>query len=314
MRFIFVDMRKFIVFLIIVLILAIGFIYFFIPSTIKITATKNIKCTVNELNTCLRDQRKWQEWFPGNKEAFVFNGFQYSEKEYKLNGADIDISNPQYKFHSVLLGLSLTPDSLLATWSSEINNGLNPVDRIKRYLQASELQKDMQLILDSLKSFSSHSINVYGFNIRRTSFDDSLLLSKKQIYNSKPDLDEQYRVINDLKHYITSKGATIVDSPMVNMTPEFSGYRMQIAIAIDHEIPENDMYKLIRMVHINGKYVAADVFGGPDKIQKGHEQIEIFMKDHFLTSPGIPFEIYITDRKKESDPNKWKTRIYYPST
>ena len=307
-------MRKIIVFIIIVLLLAVGFIYFFIPSTIKLTAANNIKCTVNELNTCLRDQDKWREWFPGKKEPFVFNEFQYSEKEQKLNGADIDISNPQYIFHSSLIGLSLTPDSLLASWSTEIKNDLNPITRINHYMQASRLQKDMQIILDSLKSFASHAINVYGFNIRRTSFDDSLLLSKKQIYILKPDLEEQYRVINGLKEYITSKRATILDSPMVNMAPEAKGYRMQIAIAIDHEIAENDEYKLIRMVHINGKYVTADVFGGPDKIQKAHEQIEAFMKDHFLTSPGIPFEIYITDRKKELDSSKWKTRIYYPST
>ena len=307
-------MRKIIVFTIIVLILSISFIYFFIPSTIKITATNNIKCTVNELNTCLRDQVKWREWFPVKKEPFLFNEFQYSEKEQKLNGVDIDISNPSYVFHSSLIGLSLTPDSLLVSWSTEIKNDFNPIARINRYIEAARLQKAMDVILDSLKSFASQPINVYGFNIHKTSFNDSLLLSKKLIYISKPGLEEQYRVINSLKDYITSKRATIIDSPMVNMAPDANGYRMQIAIGIDHEIAETDEYKLIRMVHINGNYVTADVLGGPDNIQKAHEQIEEFMKDHFLTSPGIPFEIYITDRKKELESSKWKTRIYYPST
>lgn len=307
-------MSKKILIPVIILLLAIVFIYLFIPSTIKISAVKHIKCTTNELNTCLRDANKWQQWFPGNKNLYEFEGYQYVEKEQKLNGVDIDIINNKYKLHSSLLGLSLNPDSLMVTWSAEINNGINPMTRIQHYLDASGLERNMNIILDSLKSFASESIHVYGFNIRRTSFDESLLLSTKRNYKMKPDLDEQYNVIYDLKRYIISKGATITDSPMVNMSRENSGFRMQVAISIDHVIEETSEYNLIRMVHINGKYVAADVIGGPEKIQKGHEQIEAFMKDHFLTSPGISFEIYLTDRKKESNPAKWKTRIYYPST
>jgi hypothetical protein len=37
------------------------------------------------------------------------------------------------------------------------------------------------------------------------------------------------------------------------------------------------------------------------------------MNDHFLSAPAIPFEILITDRSKEKDTTRWKTKIYQPS-
>lgn len=299
---------------IVLILLAIAFIYLFIPSTIHLSAVTHIKCTGNELNKCLHDESKWHQWFPGNKQTHEFNGFKYEQKEQKLNGADIDITNEQNKLHSSLVGLSLAPDSIMTTWSAEIKNDLNPISRIKNFMQASSLEKDMTTILDSLGSFASKTINVYGFNIKRTGFEDSLLLSTRKSYKAKPDLNEQYRVIHDLRDYIISKGGSIIVSPMVNIRPDTIGYKMQIAISVNKPLPENDKYSLIRMVHINGKYVTADVIGGPENIQKGHEQIEAYMKEHFLTTPGISFEIYLTDRIKETDPSKWITRIYYPST
>lgn len=313
-------MSKKLIFPFIVLLLIISFIYLFIPGTMRLSVSTHVKCTSNELIRCLHDQQKWQQWFPGNKETFEFEGYQFKEKEKKLNGTDINISNNYYKIHSSLISLSLATDSVLVTWSGEVKNGLNPITRIKHFLDISNLEQKMGIVLDSLRSFASEPINVYGYNIRRTGFDDSLLLSTRNSYKSIPDLNEQYRLIHELQHYIRSQGAVILDSPMVhisraeNATPTNTDYRIQVAVSIDRPILETKSYSLIRMVHINGKYVTADVKGGPDEIQKAREQIEFYMKDHLLTSPGISFEIYLTDRIKQSDSSKWITRIYYPST
>jgi hypothetical protein len=216
---------------------------------------------------------------------------------------------------SQILAYNLKPDSILVTWTTSVNVGSNPIKRIQYYFDAVELKRNMDVILDSLRNYVAKPINVYGFNIKLDSFDDTLLVSTKKTFTTSPTVNEEYEMINNLHTYINSNHAAVTDSPMIHVQQLPDGkYKLMIAIAIDHVIPENENYSIIRMVHMDGKYITADVYGGPGALENAHNQIELFMKDHSLTSPAIPFEILKADRSKIKDTSKWVTKIYHPST
>jgi effector-binding domain-containing protein len=52
---------------------------------------------------------------------------------------------------------------------------------------------------------------------------------------------------------------------------------------------------------------------GPyDKLEATHNEINRYVEFKNLEISGAPWEVYVTDPGKESDPTKWITEIYYP--
>ncbi|HWJ90609.1 MAG TPA: hypothetical protein VNR87_05830, partial [Flavisolibacter sp.] len=90
-------------------------------------------------------------------------------------------------------------------------------------------------------------------------------------------------------------------------------YETMIAICVDHEVANDAFLFTSRMVPMKDRFLAADVTGGPWTLIQAHKAMLQYMQDRFLSQPAIPFEILITDRSKERDTAKWKTRICYPS-
>ena len=274
--------------------------------------------------SCLHNPDKWHNWLQDssenrgkvlNNESFTYSDCNYNVMQPLANGADFSVENKELKLNTRLEALSLNPDSTLVTWKGGFIASNNPFKRINQYIQAINIRHNIQDVLDHLAEFASKPINVYGFNIERTSFNDTLLIASKQVITN-PDLNTIYSIINGLKSYIAiQKGAKETDFPMLHLKQlDSSHYNIMVAIAIDKAIPESGNYFIVRMPHMDGKFVKADVRGGPATIDNAHKQIGAFMNDHLLTSPGIPFEILVTDRFKETDTSKWVTKVYHPST
>jgi hypothetical protein len=63
---------------------------------------------------------------------------------------------------------------------------------------------------------------------------------------------------------------------------------------------------------MGGNLLIADVKGGPNTVNDAFEEVRMYMKDHKLVAPAMPFESMVTDRYLEKDTAKWVTKIYYP--
>src|SRR3954470_20465826 len=162
--------KKIIIALVIILVLT-GMVYIILPATIKISASTGIKCTISEFNTCVHNTDKWRQWFPGNdlsqnkKDTFYYQHYSYFPNQKLSNGSEILIGE-KLKLPSQLIAFNINPDSILVSWTASLNVGNNPMKKIQYYFNAVSLQTKMQLILDSLKHYTSSTINVYGFNIQ----------------------------------------------------------------------------------------------------------------------------------------------------
>ncbi len=83
-----------------------------------------------------------------------------------------------------------------------------------------------------------------------------------------------------------------------------------VAIPVNKTITPNNEFLLKKMVP--GKILVTEVRGGIHTINQAQKNIELYMNDHHLVSPAIPFHSLVTDRSKEADTAKWITKIYYP--
>jgi effector-binding domain-containing protein len=58
--------------------------------------------------------------------------------------------------------------------------------------------------------------------------------------------------------------------------------------------------------------IEAEVTGGVYKVDRAMEQLFKYRDDSHLSIMSIPFELLITDRRKEQDTSRWVTRVCAP--
>jgi len=92
-----------------------------------------------------------------------------------------------------------------------------------------------------------------------------------------------------------------------------SQYETMIAISVDKIIQPGGNFFRSQMVPMKDRFLATEVKGGPATIEHAHKAIQKYMQDHILSPPARAFEILLTNRSKETDTTKWRTKIFYPS-
>jgi hypothetical protein len=318
------SMKKIFLLLSFLLLLGFGVIYLLIPGEIKISSVAIAGCTEKEFGKCISNNSRWLDWLPEsnkNKASVLSNkNFTYNNCTYHLitpllHGLSFITEYENFSIKNTLEYGTYKQDSISVIWSGSFKASNNPVTRIKQYLQAVHFKKTTDTLLSRLTAFVLVPKNIYGFNIHKTSFENKFLIATKLQLNHNPSTNEIYQIIDELRVYNKEKNGIEIDHPMFHASMLDSlHYNIMIAIAIDREIEQNKKYFLVRMAHMDGSFVSADVNGGPTSIKKAHEEIENFMTDHRFSPPGIPFEVLITDRRNVSDTSKWVTTIYHPST
>jgi hypothetical protein len=312
-------MKKILFVVTLLLVLFILFTFLFIPGKIIISQSKVIGTTAGGFDTCLHNLKKWKQWWPGESSAsndslFVYNKYNYQLSDIFTDGGAVQIGSNSFSLNTRIQTVGKDRDSITATWGIEIPTGNNPFTRFARYLSANGLKKNVQTVFDSLCHFADQTVNIYGFPIERTTFTEVILIAYRFKSTVYPTTDVIYDGVNKLRQYLVSQGATEKYYPMMNSKQVDSGqYETMIAISIDKKIPARNDFFLSQMVAMKDRFLATEVMGGKANIEKAHDAVEKYMSDHSLSSPAIPFEILVTDRSKETDTAKWKTRIIYPS-
>ena len=71
--------------------------------------------------------------------------------------------------------ISIHGESVAIEWKSELPESSNPINRIKNYIKAKKLQRNMTDVLEHLKAFLGENKKVYGIDIHEIISKDSPL-------------------------------------------------------------------------------------------------------------------------------------------
>ncbi len=309
-------MKKIILAVTVFLIICLSCIYLIIPSTIIISRIDPIRSYQNGITRFFRDSNKIREWGKTfalqENNGFTLKGYTYTFKKGLSSLVKVFIRNSNFKVESVLFSMPVYKDSSNIYWETKIKTGINPFARIKKYFEIKRLKENMNEVANHLKSFLDKNENIYGIHVEEINLRDSLLISAKTMLNHYPTEPDIYKEADKLKAYAKSKGAGPTDSVMLHVEKLDSlEYEMMVGLPINKDIPGSKDIHTKRMPYGKSMFVSV-ITGGTANVQKGMEQLKLYLIDSERASPAIPYEMLITNRLTEKDSTKWVTRLYYP--
>lgn len=153
----------------------------------------------------------------------------------------------------------------------------------------------------------------YGFNVRLVKLTDSSMIAIKDSVDHYPTIRDIYGKIELLEKYALSNNAVASNSPMLNIQrADNTRYYFMVSLPVNKLLKNNADINYKQMLP-NGNFLSTDsIYGGFQLLDSLFKQFEIYKKDYNFTSPAIPFQSLITDRRKEPDSSKWITKFYYP--
>lgn len=296
-------MKKWIVAIIVVLVAAFIFLNFVLPSPGKVTVNKHIKASTATIYRVIANQQRLDRVLPGD--------FTLTKK--LLNSVHINTTiNNKVAPGNILIVFNAT-DSSLVSWECAVPEANGFFSSISRRMLRNELENKLTTALESIDTFSTNPINTYGMNIIQTSTKDTSLLVTRFQTSAYPTNQEIYSHIDKLIKFAATKNAAQTGYPMLNVsTTDSITFRCMVALPVNREI-ETAYDAPISFVHmVPGRFLTAEIKGGPYTIQRANEMMQLYFQDYKRTAMAIPFEYLVTSRLNETDTSKWITRIYAP--
>jgi len=301
----------------IVLIVAfLSYFYIYIPTNLKVSTYKVSNVYELSINRLLSDPKLLQQslgnYYDSTNHQMVVNGIHFSIKPALSNLVQIDIASTNMKVPSFLTVNSVTKETSAIHWFFESKTTWNPIQRWKDYQEAIVIKKTLSEILNSLNTFVEQPKNIYGFDIKEVTLQDTVLITTKFVNKNLPSNEQIYTQVTALNNYLTKYQKKAINNPMVTVLENSTNdYTIMVGISINGEIPETNQYRIKRMP-VNGKMFIADVEGGNKNVLAGYSALKNYLIDSKRPSPAVPFELHLTNRNQIKDSTEWKTRIYYP--
>lgn len=308
-------MKKLIIGFSIVAVLSI-LVYLIIPNFVTVKRSVEIYNNPRGITRALSNENEWSKWWPGNydkqKGVFILHDNSYSFEGFTGNAILLKIQNPLFTVSTKMILVDAQRHVQNIYWGFITPTSYNPIKRVKAYLAATSLEKDMGLILSSINTFYADTVNLYGVKIERNFVKDSTLIFTYDSVKGYPSNEKIYSLINTLRDYIKASSALATDSPMVNVyTSDSIYYLTKVAIPTNKPLPSAGKIQYKWMLG-NGNILTADVTGDSKAVQRAFAGMENYVHDFELASPAIPFSKLLTNRLAEKDSTQWRTRIYYP--
>ena len=294
-----------------VFVLLISSIYLLIPDTLTIRNEIIVGCSAQGANRTINTN--WKEIFrQASSNERSSGAYQYTLIKPLYNGSRILIQSNIGTDTSTLSLLPVSSDTTIFQWNLSRQTGSDPISKLTDYISMLALKKDILAKMIYLKGYVDKTTNVYGYNITHITLTDTILVSTEMVENSYPTTKDIYILIQRLQKYISTNGAKETNYPMLNISVVNNKYSTMVGIPINKSILPDNEIKIKRLIPIQNKILTTQVVGDTSKIKEAYQKIELYMQDHFLSSPVIPYELIITDRSKQPDSTKWVTRIMYP--
>lgn len=263
----------------------------------------------------LTTKKGWDKWWPGNKISDTQYGFQDTKIiiDKMTNGSThFQLQKDNLTFTGEVSYFADAEGSIKFKWEAIDETNTRFLSRLSNYFKTMKAENQVAEILLSLKHFLEDEKNVYGYKIYLNHAKDTVLLVSADRYPAYPSLQAVYNTIEMLKQQANTRGVKQTNFPMLNVT-QTDEHEYQVNVAL----PINKMVTPFQKTSINnipkgGNLLVVDVRGGQNTVNNALAQIKIYMKDHRLVSPAMPFQSLITNRLAQKDTSKWITKIYYP--
>ena len=293
-------MKKWILAGLSVILVLLAIVYLLLPSPDSVSGRIGIRSSADGIYRTMSQQEKWDS----------LAGAKFTIEKRLVNTIILATkrSNPD-TVH--LLLIPLDNDSVDISWRVALSPGSGVFSKWSHNRYAAETRNNINNALEKFRVFLEDEKNLYGISITDTTTYDTLLLATRFITNSYPSASETYRQVEKLQTTAQELNAASTGFPMLNVTKTDSGtFRCMVALPINKVVNNKGDVFFLRMVP--GRFLAADVKGGPYTIIRAHEMMQLYFKDFKRISMAIPFEYMITNRLDEPDTSKWVSKIYGP--
>lgn len=279
----------------------------FIPSPLTVSSVVYTHGQAAKVNALAMTAAGWSKWWPGSNNNYPYS---YQIVSQTPLSAQLFAKGEADTFTSEITVLPLTPDSSAVLWKTQLAASINPFTRIQQYNRATHIRQNFQLLLDSLAAYLSDRKKMYGLDIAISNFKNPFMLSTQASFARYPSVDEVYNVIEKMRSYAQANGAAPVDSPMVNIEGMDNNYLLRTALPVNKKLAAQNDIGFKQMVL--GKTLVGTVAGGRHIVEQSLLSMQNFISDYRLTSPAIPFQLWVINRQQQPDSSKWVTRLYYP--
>jgi hypothetical protein len=275
--------------LIFFLAVAAGSIYLFLSAKTPVEKVIAIKASISAANRCFLDTASWRKWWP-RQYAYRIRGIFYNEVRFSFPGRGEGEQPVSLRIAQV------SQDTVLLGWE-----GALPAD----------VRVEMDTVMKAFRSFVEDNRNIYGVRFLKTMSKDSTLITLSSVEASYPSTDYIYRKIDTLSAYAASRGAKVINYPMMNITGLEAGrFRIMIALSLDKTLAQDGRIVIKRFVP--WKMIEGEVKGGDSSVNRALQQLYNFRDDQRLSIMALPFQSLVTDRRKEQDSTKWVTKVCAP--
>lgn len=308
-------MKRVVVILGLLILVAISILYFGISSTQSFSRSIVTGCTQQGAMRVLIAERNSKQGWPGKKlndSTYLFEDLQYTTGSTMINGTGLSFLENGITSAGELITEETTPDSCRFTITASTKLPLNPVERVKVYFNQNHLKQTIDALLAAFESKFKDEEIIYGIKISIGRVQDSTMISTRKMMNHYPFVTEVYEMIDGITKHVQANGGETSNAPIMNVFEEDKNqFLVMVAIPTKNVVAANETYLLKRMLP-NGFILMSEVTGGNYTIEQAEASMKQYVLDHHKSSPAIPFQMLLTDRRVETDTSKWKTRLYYP--
>jgi hypothetical protein len=296
-------MKKYLLLCSVLIIGALALVSYHVPPNLKISEVITVNCITDAVFRKLSDETNWNKWSGNQLSASI--------TKKNTNAFEISMFDQGMELKSYVQLLSIPTNNTVVKWETSMETGRDPFTQLFRYYKALAIKKNMRLTMSNLSDYLSRFENVYGFRFQEGSITDTLLVTKKSVSTVYPGTNFIYSEIEKLQRSCKKYSALITGKPMINISNlNATNYQLMVAIPVNKMFTSGDSVVPKRM--IPGKFIFAEVKGGPEKIRNILNQLNLYSQDFGRTSVAIPFEYLVTDRIQVPDSSKWLTKIYLP--
>jgi hypothetical protein len=292
-----------------------GILYAGISSLQSFSNSVLVGCTADGALRVLVQERHEKNGWPGKKindSTYEFEKLKYSISPSLINVTNLTLMHNSGSSKAQFIVEETNPDSSRFTISVAQKLSLNPVTRISEYFALKKLKQQVGSMLTTFKQKFYGEELVYGIKIEMSRVKDSTMISTRKFMNHYPAVSEIYAMLDGVRSHIQANGGEESNAPMLNVFKEDKNlYQVMVAIPTKTAVPASETY-LIKKMLANGYILVSEVWGGKYTIHQAEAALKQYVMDHKKSSPAIPFQMLLTDRRNEPDTSKWKTRLYYP--
>lgn len=304
-------MKRLLLFLLLLITASIVFVYLLIPAKQSFSVTELVPCTATGAVRTLAINKGW----PGEQNSdssYLFQHISYITKNLQLNSFALQLNNESIAANATLLVEEVHADTARFSINAVAVLPANPVNRVLAYFQLKKLKANATALLTEMKTSFADEKLIYGMLIERTNVKDSTMISYRKTFSKEPTVTDVYAMIDAVRTYIQTNKGEEQNAPMLHVYKEAeNSYLAMVAIPTKTDVTPNETFLLKRML-AGGFILTTDVTGGTKTVDHAFAVMKQYVTDHRKSTPAIPFQLLLTDRRNEPDTLKWKTKLYYP--